>query len=41
MKSKDIMRVLSFDDIVFRIRNKEYGAFVLRKSIVVNIIYPF
>jgi protein TonB len=32
------MRVLSFDDIVFRIRNKEYGAFVLRKKYSRNII---
>jgi protein TonB len=32
------MRVLSFDDIVFRIRNKEYGAFVLRKKYNISII---
>jgi periplasmic protein TonB len=32
------MRVPDFDDIVFRIRNKEYGAFVLRKKYNRNII---
>ena len=30
--AKDLMRVPNFDDIVFEIRNKEYGAYVLRKK---------
>jgi protein TonB len=30
--AKDLKRIPEFDDIVFEIRNKEYGAYVLRKK---------
>jgi protein TonB len=30
--AKDLMRIPNFDDIVFEIRNREYGAYVLRKK---------
>jgi periplasmic protein TonB len=30
--ANDLKRIPSFDDIVFEIRNKEYGAYVLRKK---------
>lgn len=36
--SRDLKNLDNFDDIVFRIRNKEYGAFVLRKQYSRNII---
>jgi len=34
----DLMRIPSFDDILFEIRNKEYGAYVIRKKYGRNII---
>src|ERR1035437_10200021 len=36
--SKDLKRINNFDEIVFEIRNKEYGAFVLRKKYSRNVI---
>jgi TonB family C-terminal domain len=36
--SKELKRIQNFDDIVFEIRNKEYGAFVLRKKYSRNVI---
>jgi periplasmic protein TonB len=36
--SKDLKSIQNFDDIVFRIRNREYGAFILRKEYSRNII---
>jgi hypothetical protein len=30
--AKDLKKIPEFDDIVFGIRNKEYGAYVLRKN---------
>jgi len=35
---KDLNRNPSFDDIVFEIRNKQYGAYVLRKKYSRNVI---
>ena len=39
---KDLKRVSDFDDIVFRNRNKEYGAYILRKnynrSVVISLL---
>jgi len=36
--AKDSKRIPNFDDIVFEIRNKEYGAYVLRKNYSRNVI---
>jgi periplasmic protein TonB len=36
--TKDSKRIPNFDDIVFEIRNKEYGAYVLRKNYNRNVI---
>jgi protein TonB len=36
--SKELKRIQNFDDIVFEVRNKEYGAFVLRKKYSRNVI---
>jgi protein TonB len=36
--AKDLKRIPDFDDIVFEIRNKEYGAYVLRKKYSRNVI---
>jgi protein TonB len=36
--AKDLKRIPNFDDIVFEIRNKEYGAYVLRKKYSRNVI---
>ena len=36
--AKDSKRIPDFDDIVFEIRNKEYGAYVLRKNYSRNVI---
>ena len=36
--AKDLKRIPDFDDIVFEIRNKEYGAYVLRKKYNRNVI---
>jgi len=33
------MKELNFDDLVFETRNKEYGAYVLRKNYRTNVIY--
>jgi len=33
--------LLSFDDIVFEIRNKEYGAYILRKNYARNFLISF
>ena len=30
--AKELKRIPNFDDIVFEIRNKEYGAYILRKK---------
>jgi protein TonB len=35
---KDLKRISNFDDIVFEIRNKQYGAYVLRKKYSRNVI---
>jgi periplasmic protein TonB len=35
---KDLKRVSDFDDIVFRNRNKEYGAYILRKNYSRSVI---
>jgi len=36
--AKDLKRIPNFDDIVFEFRNKEYGAYLLRKKYSRNII---
>ena len=36
--SDGIKRFDSFDDIVFRVRNKEYGAYILRRKYRRNVI---
>ena len=36
--AKDLKRVSDLDDIVFRNRNKEYGAYILRKNYSRNVI---
>jgi len=36
--AKDLNRIPNFDDIVFEIRNKQYGAYVLWKTYSRNII---
>jgi len=36
--SGGIRRYENFDDIVFKIRNKDYGAFVLRKKYSINLL---
>ena len=38
---KDLKRIPDFDDIVFEIRNKEYGAYMLRKKYNRNLIKSF
>jgi len=35
---KDLSKILSFDDIVFEERNKEYGAYKLRKKYPRSVI---
>jgi len=39
--TKDLKRIPDFDDIVFEIRNKEYGAYMLRKKYNRNLIKSF
>jgi periplasmic protein TonB len=36
--AKDLKRIPNFDDIVFEIRNKEYGAYILRKKYNLTVI---
>jgi hypothetical protein len=36
--AKDFNRLPNFDDIVFAIRNKEYGGYLLRKKYNRNVI---
>jgi len=36
--TKELNRIPDFDDIVFKHRNREYGAFILRKKYSLNII---
>jgi periplasmic protein TonB len=36
--AKDLKKIPDFDDIVFEIRNKEYGAYILRKKYDRNVI---
>ncbi len=36
--AKELNRIPDFDDIVFEHRNKEYGAFILRKKYILNVI---
>jgi protein TonB len=36
--AKDLKRVLTFDEIIFKTRNKEYGAYILRKKYFRTVI---
>jgi protein TonB len=36
--ANDLMRIPDFDDIVFEMRNREYGAYILRRNYSRNVI---